>query len=327
MGVKILSIGAWAPEKILTNDDLSKMVDTSDEWIVSKTGIKTRHIADENSATSDIAIEAAKIALERGNLKAEELDMIIVATTTPDFQGFPSTACVVQGKIGAVNAGAFDLVAACSGLAYAIEVAKGLINNGKMKNILVMGAEKLSSIVNWEDRNTCCLFGDGAGAIILSKGTDSEGDIIDSIIKADGTGEDALKVKVGGSRHPLTNTLPEKADICLSMDGQAVYNFAVRVNTEMLTEILERNNLKAEDVKWIIPHQANYRIIKAAAKRLKIDEEKFYMNLADYGNTSSASIGLALNEIYEKGLISRGDYIITMGFGGGLTYAANLIKY
>ncbi len=327
MGVKILSIGAWAPEKILTNDDLSKMVDTSDEWIVSKTGIKTRHIADDDTATSDIAIKAAELALERAELKAEDLDMIIVATATPDYQGFPSTSCIVQGKLGATNAGAFDLIAGCSGLAYSIEVARGLISNGKMKNILVLGAEKLSSIVNWEDRNTCCLFGDGAGALILAESKDGEGDIIDSIIKADGTGEDALKIRVGGSRTPIKDVLPAKADISLSMDGQAVYNFAVRVNTEMLKELLERNNLSIEDIKWIIPHQANYRIIKAAARRLKIDENKFYMNLEDYGNTSAASIGLALNEIYEKGEINRGDYIITMGFGAGLTYAANLIKY
>lgn len=327
MGVKILSVGAWAPERILTNDDLSKMVETSDEWIVSKTGIKERRIADDNTATSDIAIKAAEIALERAGIHAEDLDMIIVATATPDFQGFPSTSCIIQGKIGAVNAGAFDLIAGCSGLAYSIEVARGLINNGSMKHIMVLGAEKLSSIVNWEDRNTCCLFGDGAGAVILGEGTDSEGDIIDSIIKADGTGEDALKIKVGGSRTPIKDYLPTKADMSLSMDGQAVYNFAVRVNTEMLKEILERNNLTADDIKWVVPHQANYRIIKAAARRLKMDEQKFYMNLERFGNTSAASIGLALNELYEKGELKRGDYIITMGFGAGLTYAANLIKY
>lgn len=327
MGVKILSIGAWTPERVLTNDDLSKMVDTSDEWIRSKTGICTRRIADDDTATSDIAINAAKIALERSGLKPEDLDMIIVATATPDFVGFPATSCVVQGKLGAINAGAFDLVAGCSGLAYSIEVARGLINNGKMKYIMVLGAEKLSSIVNWEDRNTCCLFGDGAGALILTESKDGEGDIIDSIVKADGTGEHALKIKVGGSRNPIKDTLPAKEDISLSMDGQAVYNFAVRVNTEMVKELLERNNLTPDDIKWIIPHQANYRIIKAASRRLKIDESKFYMNLADYGNTSAASIGIALNEIEEKGLLNRGDYIITMGFGAGLTYAANLIKY
>lgn len=327
MGVKILSIGAWAPEKILTNDDLSKMVDTSDEWIVSKTGIKTRHIADEHTATSDIAIKAAELALKRSNLKAEDLDMIIVATATPDFIGFPSTSCIIQGKMGAKNAGAFDLVAGCSGFSYAIEVARGLINNGSIKNILIIGAEKLSSIVNWEDRNTCCLFGDGAGALILTESSDSESYIIDSIVKADGTGENALKIRAGGSRFPIGEIRPEKSETCLSMDGQAVYNFAVRVNTEMLKELMEKHNLTADDIKWVVPHQANYRIIKAAARRLKMDEGKFYMNLADYGNTSAASIGIALNEMYEKDLLKRGDYIITMGFGAGLTYAANLIKY
>lgn len=328
MGVKILSVGAWTPERILTNDDLSKMVDTSDEWIRSKTGICERRIADDDTATSDIALNAAKNALERANLSPEDLDMIIVATATPDFVGFPSTSCIVQGKLGAVNAGAFDLVAGCSGFAYSIEVARGLINNkGKIKNVMVIGAEKLSSIVNWEDRNTCCLFGDGAGAMLLTEGTEAEGDIIDSIIMADGSGEDALKIKCGGSRYPIGANLPEKADISLSMDGQAVYNFAVRVNTEMLKEILERNNLTPDDIKWVVPHQANYRIIRAAARRLKFDEEKFYMNLDRFGNTSAASIGLALNEIYEKDKIQRGDYIITMGFGAGLTYAANLIKY
>jgi 3-oxoacyl-[acyl-carrier-protein] synthase III len=327
MGVKILSIGAWTPQKILTNEDLSKMVDTSDEWIRSKTGICQRHIADENQATSDIAIEAAKIALERAQLKPEDLDLIIVATATPDFIGFPSTSCVIQGKLGATNAGAFDLVAGCSGLAYSIEVARGLINNGKIKHILVLGAEKLSSIVNWEDRNTCCLFGDGAGALILAKSEAGDGDIIDSIIKADGLGEDALKIRVGGSRTPLSQEIPDKADISLSMDGQAVYNFAVRVNTEMVQELMDRHNLTPDDIKWIVPHQANYRIIKAASKRLKIDESKFFMNLENYGNTSAASIGIALNEMYEKDLLQKGDYIITMGFGAGLTYAANLIKY
>jgi len=327
MGVKILSIGAWTPSKVLTNQDLEKMVDTTDEWIRSKTGICTRRIADKDTATSDIGLNAAKIALERSGLNAEDLDMIIVATATPDFVGFPATSCIIQGKLGAVNAGAFDLVAGCSGLAYSIEVARGLINNGNMKNILVMGAEKLSSIVNWEDRATCCLFGDGAGALILSEGDDSEGNIIDSIIKADGTGEAALKILRGGSRFPIEDTLPPKADRSLTMDGQAVYNFAVRVNTEMVKELLERNNLTSDDLAWIVPHQANYRIIKAAGKRLKIDESKFFMNLEDYGNTSAASIGIALNEMHEKDLLKRGDYIITMGFGAGLTYAANLIKY
>ncbi|MBN2619132.1 MAG: ketoacyl-ACP synthase III [Spirochaetales bacterium] len=327
MGVKILSIGAWTPNKILTNDDLSKMVDTSDEWIRSKTGICQRHIADADTATSDIAINAAKLALERANISAEDLDCIIVATTSPDHHGFPSTSCIIQGKLGAVNAGAFDLVAACSGLAYGIEVARGFINNGTMKYVMVIGAEKLSSIINWNDRNTCCLFGDGAGALILSKSSEGEGDIIDSIIMADGTGEDALKIKAGGSRNPFTNELPSIEDLTLSMDGQAVYNFAVRVNTEMVQQLLDKHNLTSEDITWIVPHQANYRIIKAASKRLKISEDKFFMNLADYGNTSAASIGIALNEMYEKGILKRGDLIITMGFGAGLTYAANLIRY
>ena len=327
MGVKILSFGAWAPDKILTNDDLSKMVDTSDEWIRSKTGICQRHIADDETATSDLATKAAELALSRTDLTAEDLDCIIVATTSPDYHGFPSTACIVQKNLGAKNAGAFDLVAACSGLAYSVEVARGFINNGTMENVLIIGAEKLSSIVNWEDRNTCCLFGDGAGALILSRSGEGEGDIIDSILMADGTGDDALKIKKGGSKFPLNGELPDIKDITLAMDGQAVYNFAVRVNTEMVQELLKRHNLTADDIAWIVPHQANYRIIKAASRRLKIDESKFYMNLADYGNTSAASIGLALNEMYEKDLIKKGDLIIMMGFGAGLTYAANLIRY
>ncbi|QEN03765.1 ketoacyl-ACP synthase III [Thiospirochaeta perfilievii] len=327
MGVKILSVGAWTPSKVLTNDDLTKMVDTSDEWIRTMTGICERRIADEDTATSDIAYNAAKIALERAKINADELDMIIVATATPDYIGFPATACIVQDRIGATKAGAFDLVAGCSGLSYAIEVARGLINNGRMKNIMIIGAEKLSSIVNWNDRSTCCLFGDGAGSLILSKGSDADGDIIDSIVRADGSGECALKINAGGSRNPIKDTLPDITERTLYMDGQAVYNFAVKVNTEMVKELLERHNLTADDIAWIVPHQANYRIIKAASKRLKLDESKFYMNLKDYGNTSAASIGIALNEMHEKGLLKRGDYIITMGFGAGLTYAANLIKY
>lgn len=326
MGVKILSIGAWAPEKILTNDDLSKMVDTSDEWIKSHTGISRRHIAEDGTATSDLALKASEIAIERSGLTPQDIDLIIVATATPDFNGFPSVACIIQEKLGAVNAGAFDLVAGCTGMVYSLEAARGFINNTTCKNVLVVGAEKLSSIVNWEDRNTCTLFGDGASALVVSYS--EEDNFLDSIIKADGSGEDALKIRAGGSRFPLNeDDMPPKADRCLSMDGRSVYNFAVRVNTELIAEILENNNLTIDDIKYIIPHQANERIIMAAAKRLKFPMEKFYMNMAEYGNTSAASIGLAFNEIYEKGDIQRGDYIITVGFGAGLTYGANLIKW
>ena len=327
MTAEIRGIGAYVPEKILSNEELAKEVDTTDEWIYSHTGISRRHIIAEEDATSDIATRAARLAMERAQVDAEELDMIITATITPDYVGFPSTACLIQKNLGAENAGAFDLAAGCTGFIYSLSVAKNMILSGDCRHILVIGAESLSRITNWEDRNTCVLFGDGAGAAIVSANNNQDGrGILQSILKAEGAGAEHLMRKAGGSRHPFT---PESAreDVCISMNGRRVYGFAVRVNTQLINGLLKKHNLTLDDIKYIVPHQANERIIQAAAERLNISMDKFYLNMKDYANTSAASVPIALNEMVEKGLLNRGDLIMTLGFGAGLTYGGNLIRW
>jgi 3-oxoacyl-[acyl-carrier-protein] synthase III len=328
----IKTISSYVPEKRVSNDDLAKIVDTTDEWIYSHTGIKYRHIADKETAASDLAEITCRKVLQQGGVKPEEIDLIIVATTTPDYPGFPSTACILQDKLGAVNAGAFDITAACTGFIYSLEIAKNFIKTGSARNILITGVEIMSKITDWTDRNTCVLLGDGAGSalVCLNERTNpntSESDILFSTLRAEGNGAEYLIRKAGGSRNPIQLGKELTVSPYLWMDGQKVYHFAVRVLCDTVKKILKKSGLAIDDIAFIVPHQANVRIIKAASKRLKIPLSKFYMNIEEYANTSAATIPIALHELYDKNLLKRGDYIMTIGFGGGLTYGGNLIRW
>ena len=326
MTAGIISVGSYIPSRRVSNDELAQTIDTSDEWIRSHTGIGNRHIASDGETCSYMATEAVKSALENAGLKPSDLDFIIVATISPDYRDFPATANLVQNALGVGNIGSVDIKAACTGFAYGLEMGKGLIATGTAKTVAVVGAEKLSAITNWNDRGTAVLFGDGAGAAIL-KASDGNGGIIDSILRTEGSGSTALYMPVGGSATPFVPGKTQEEDIYLSMDGQRVYNFAVRVNVEIVSELMSRNGLAAADVDYIVPHQANYRIIAAASKRAKIPLEKYYINIEEFANTSSASIPLALAEMDRKGLLKKGMNILTVGFGGGLTYGGNYIKW
>ncbi|MBT3271846.1 MAG: ketoacyl-ACP synthase III [Spirochaetales bacterium] len=322
----IRSVGAYVPPKKISNDELAKTVDTSDEWIYSHTGIQNRHIAADEMAASDLAVKAAASALEKSDIKAKDIDLILVATATPDFLGFPSTAAIVQDKIGASHAAAMDITAACTGFIYAIETAKAFIESGSAQNALVIGSEVLSRILDWTDRDTCVLFGDGAGAAIITGNEESlESNIRHSILRSDGSGAEYLLVRGCGSQRPENN---EKVNHpYIHMNGRKVYMFAVKALCETIKRLLQDNDENIDDITYIVPHQANIRIIEAAAKRMKIPKEKFYTNIAEFANTSAASIPLALNEMDEKNLLKRGNMILTIGFGGGLTYGGNLIHW
>jgi len=321
----IIATGSYVPDKVITNQDLEKIVDTSDEWIVTRTGIRERRIAEADMATSDLATKAAQAALESSNLTAKNLDMIIVATVTPDMN-FPSTACLVQRNIGAVNAAAFDLEAACSGFLYGLAVASQFIATGVYRNIMVIGAECLSRFVNWQDRNTCVLFGDGAGAVILSRVEEGYG-FLSQILGADGNGASLLTLEAGGSRKPASVETIEKQMHYIHMDGSEVFKFAVRIMASMAEAAVKNAGLTEKDVDYLIPHQANIRIIEAARKRLDLPEDKVYINLDRYGNMSAASIPVALDEAVRLGRIKKNDNIVLVGFGGGLTWAACTIKW
>ena len=328
MKAVIRSIGAYVPEKRMANKDFPDHLDTSDEWIVSHTGIRFRHIASEEQATSDLAVEASKIALERAGLEPKDIDMILVATATSDFVGFPATACIVQDKLNADHAGSMDIVAGCTGFIYGLETARGYISSGFARNVLLCGAEIMTRITDWEDRNTCVLFGDGAGAAVISADPDTnERGILYSIMKTEGAGARLLERTAGGSRYPFIQEKTDVKDLLLKMDGKKVYYFAVRVIVSTIQNLIAKNNLEIDQIKYIVPHQANIRIVEAAARRSQIPMEKFYMNIAEYANTSAATIPLALNEMYEKDLLHKGDLILTVGFGAGLTYGGNLIRW
>ena len=323
--VGIISLGAYVPENIMTNFDFEKIIETTDEWIRTRTGIEERRFCSPEQATSDLCIEAAKKALANANLTPEDIDMIIVATCTPDYQ-LPSTACIVQKKLGAVNAAAYDLNAACSGWIYGLTMATGLIKADMYKKVLVIGAEALSRSLDMQDRNTCILFGDGATAAILSEVEEGYG-ILSTHLGADGDLNDSLIVPAGGSRTPTSEKTIEERGQYIKMKGQEVFKFAVNALPNAASCALEKAGLKAADVDIFIPHQANSRIIETAAKKLEVPLDKFYMNMKNYGNTSAASMGLALNEAHEKGLIKKGDLVAMVGFGAGLTYAATVIKW
>lgn len=328
MNAVIRSMGGYAPSKRMANEEFSEFIDTSDEWIYSHTGIRFRHIADENQATSDLAVEASKIALERAKLPAEEIDMILIATATSDFSGFPATACIVQDTLGAKKAAAMDIIAGCTGFIYGLETARGYILSGFARNVLLCGAEVFSRVVDWEDRNTCVLFGDGAGAAVICADSDNpDRGILYSYLRTEGSGARLLERTAGGSRYPMVPHKTDPKDFFIKMDGRKVYNFAVRVIIETIQVILDHNRLELDRIKYIVPHQANMRIIEAASRRSRIPMDKFYMNIDEYANTSAATIPIALNEMHEKGLLEKGDLILTVGFGSGLTYGGNLIRW
>ncbi len=320
----ILSTGSYLPEKILTNSDLSAIVDTSDEWIVARTGIYQRHIASDSQATSDLAYEASLIALKGANLAATDLEMIIVATLTPD-QLMPSTACVLQEKLGAKSIMAFDLFAACSGFVYSLNIAEQFIKTGS-NNILVIGADTLSRITNYKDRETCVLFGDGAGAAIVSK-SKSQSVIIDSVMHSDGSLGKFVTLAAGGSRMPCSKEAIEGGHQYVNMKGRELFKYAVRSVVDICTEILNNNNVKLEDLDWIIPHQANTRIIETAMGQLDFPMEKTVVNISHAANTSAATIPIALDEYVRKNKIKRGDLVLLIAFGGGFTSGATLMRY
>ena len=348
MAIEIIGTGRAVPSRKVSNEDLAAQIDTSDEWIRSHTGIGNRHIADEGTACSDLALIAAKNALamaagftgdcgtdsaERDQAAAEaakSLDVIVMGTATGDYFGCPSTACVVQGKLGASRAAAMDITAGCTGFIYGLETAAGLLSiRSERKRALVIGADLLSRVTNWDDRGTCVLFGDGAGAAVIEKtgapGENSRQGLLRTILCADGTGWESLIMRRGGSRSPYKKGETVDIPIYLEMNGQEVYNFAVGAVTGIAEALMEAEGITANDLVRIVPHQANARIIQSAAKRLRIPVEKFFLNIEEYANTSAASIPIALDEMNRSGQLKKGDLIMTIGFGGGLTYGGNLI--
>mgnify|MGYP003575273633 FL=1 len=319
------AVGAYVPEKVLTNADLEKMVDTTDEWITTRTGIQERRIACESEFTSDMASKAARIAMERAGVTAEEIDLIIVATITPDMM-FPSTACLVQQKIGANRAAAFDIEAACSGFIYALEIAQQFIASHTYNTVLVIGAEKLSSIIDWKDRNTCVLFGDGAGAAILQSRGNTHG-LLTACMGADGSKAGLLSMPAGGSRQPATLESVNARLHYLRMDGKETFKNAVNAMYQAAQEALRRCEIDISQIKLVIPHQANRRIIDAVGERLAARPEQGFINLHKYGNTSAASVAIALDEAVQAGLIQRGDLVLLVVFGAGLTWGAAVIQW
>ena len=324
-GCAITGIGSYVPERVLTNADLEKIVDTTDEWIITRTGIKERRMAAEGEHTSTMAVKAAHRALEQAGLAAADLDLIVVATITPDMP-FPATACLVQRELGATKAAAFDLEAACSGFIYAIEIGRAFITSGVYENILIIGAEKLSSIIDWEDRNTCVLFGDGAGAAVMQRRKGARG-VLATRLGSDGTKADILAMPGGGSRRPATVDSVNERIHFLKMEGKEVFKAAVNAMTGAAKDVLERSGVGIEDIKCIIPHQANQRIISAIGERLGAREDQVFVNLQKYGNTSAASVAVALDEALQSGKIKRGDKILIVAFGAGLTWGATVLEW
>ncbi len=323
--VGILGTGSYLPEKVLTNADLEKMVDTNDEWIVSRTGIRERRIAAPEEASSDLSVKAAEKALKKAGIRAEELDMIIVTTVTPDMN-FPATACLVQDRLGAKKAATFDLSAACTGFIYGISTGAQFIATGVYKYVLVIGVECLSRIVDWTDRNTCVLFGDGAGAAVLGPVEEGYG-FLSFELGGDGSGGNLLNLPAGGSRLPASEKTIRERLHYVHMSGREVFKFAVRVMGNATEEALAKAGLSKEDIDFLVPHQANIRIIDSAVKRLGLTEDKVVVNLDRYGNMSSASIPVALDEAVERGLSKKGDTMVLCGFGGGLTWGATVLKW
>ncbi len=325
-GAKISSLGVYVPPMLLTNADLEKMVATNDEWIVERTGIYQRHIVEPGVATSDLAAEAARCCLARRGIEASEIDAIIVATVTPDML-FPATACLVQEKIGAQGAWGFDLSAACSGFLYALQVGAKLIESGVHRKVMVIGADVMSSILDYTDRSTCILFGDGAGAVLLEPTREGEIGMVDFVHEIDGTGAASLYMPGGGSLHPSTAaTVAEKMHF-VHQAGSAVFKVAVRKMAELSEALLLRNGLAAADVDCFIPHQANRRIIEATAERLGLPIEKVVINIGEYGNTTAGTIPLAMHTALEQNRLHKGDAVLLASFGGGFTVGTTLLRW
>lgn len=321
--VKIIGTGSSVPDAILSNSDLENMVETSDEWITSRTGIKERRIADEDTASSDIAYEAAEKALKAASVNPSDLDVIIVGTITPDFL-FPSTGCVLQSLLGAKNAYAFDLMAGCSGFLYTLHVAEGIIKSGGAEKILAIGVDTLSKVTDFEDRSTCILFGDGAGAAVLT--ASDEPGILSSILNSDGNHWDLLYVPAGGSRTPIDEKVLKSREQYIKMEGNDVFKVAVKSMESATADAIAKANVSPEDIDLFVPHQANNRILEAVRKRLNFPEEKVFANLDKYGNTSGASIPLALDEAVRQGRVKEGNLVLFAAFGAGFTWGASVVK-
>ncbi|RKX30918.1 MAG: 3-oxoacyl-ACP synthase [Verrucomicrobia bacterium] len=321
----IVGTGSYAPARVMTNADFEKIVDTTDEWITTRTGIKERHFAAEDEATSDMAAEAARRALQAAGAAADEVEMIVVATITPDMP-FPNTACLVQEKIGARKAFCFDIEAACSGFVYAAEIARRFVEGGALRTALVIGAEKMSSMIDWKDRSTCVLFGDGAGAAVIQPSRDGRG-IRGAVLHSDGSLGELLMVPGGGSRAPASHESVDKGLHFLKMQGREVFKYAVNNMTAAALEVLEKTGLKKDQIACVIPHQANHRIIKAVADRVGIPLERFFINVDRYGNTSAASVIIALDEAVRSGRVRPGDLVMFLVFGGGFTWGAMVLEW
>ena len=321
------SVGSFIPKNVLTNEDLEKIVETSDEWITKRTGIKTRYIADKDESTSDLGVKAAKVAIQRAGLKEDEIDMIICATISPDYFCMPSTACMIAKKLGVSNVPSFDISAACSGFIYALAMAKSFIESSMAKNILIIGAEKLSAIVDYSDRTTCVLFGDGAGAAIITATENKEEAIVDVNISADGKYFDYLITPGCGTNKPCSEEVIKEHDCYMKMKGNETFKVAVKTLTNDVIEILKKNNINSEDIDHFIPHQANYRILNAVASALKLKEEQVVMTVSKYGNTSSASIPMAMNDLFEQGKLKKGNLMLLDAFGGGFTWGSAIVPF
>lgn len=321
------SVGSYIPKNVLTNEDLEKIVDTSDEWITKRTGIKTRYIASKDESTSDLGVEAAKVALKRAQLSAKDLDMIICATISPDYFCMPSTACMIAKKLGIENIPAFDISAACSGFIYILAMAKSFIESNMFKRILIIGTEKLSAIVDYSDRTTCVLFGDGAGAAIIEATKEKDEAIIDINISSDGKYYDYLITPGCGTNNPCSKETLKEHTCFMKMKGNETFKVAVKTLTNDVIDILKKNNIKSEDIDYFIPHQANYRILNAVAQALKLQSSQLVITVSKYGNTSSASIPMAMSEIYEDGKLKKGDLMLLDAFGGGFTWGSALVPF
>jgi len=318
--------GSFAPAKLLTNDELAEMVDTSDEWITTRTGIKVRHITEDNESTAFLATEAAKKALSEAKFDGRELELIIVATITPEMV-FPSTASFVQRALKANKAWVFDLSAACSGFLYSLSIVQQFIESGRLNNALVIGAETLTKITDWTDRASCILFGDGAGAVVLKRSEDGRRGILYSTMHSDGNRWEALNCQAYGSRHPVNRPLDDPKKIYMQIKGREVYQQAIRRIVETVNDCLKVCNLSIDEIKMLVSHQMNARIIESAAKRLKLSDEKVFININEYGNTSAASVPIAFDDCVRKGKIKRGDIVILVAFGAGLTWGANVVEF
>ncbi|XPV69072.1 MAG: beta-ketoacyl-ACP synthase III [Halarcobacter sp.] len=321
------SIGAYIPPRIMTNSDFEKIIDTTDEWITKRTGIKERRLSEENEASSDLGARAAQQAIERSGLAKEDIDLVICATVTPDYLCMPSTACLIASKIDLPPVQAFDVSAACTGFVYALSIAKAFIESGMKKNVLIVGAETYSSILDYTDRGTCFIFGDGAGAAIVSATDKKEEAIVDINCSSDGNYDDLIKTPGGGSKHPCSQEVLDQKMACIKMKGNETFKLAVRTLTSDVKDMMEKHNISNKDITHFIPHQANYRIIKAVGDALGLSEEQTIVTVDKYGNTSAASIPMAMNYAYEQGKIKAGDTILFDAFGGGLTWGSALFPF